>query len=635
MGTVFGCLHINQYTHNSRAQRPLKTSKRYTDSAISLRMKILMLVTMVAFVMAGLPTHAEGRDCDNCVGCFIRGNCHKYTPTSNGPRNAKDCQKAGGTDCKDGYGRPITNSNEMPSTTSAFTYPYDVTVSRRVNEGFGFVIFENHASRTGPTIGRIIAGSPAERCGRLHLGDRILAVNHVDIAGMHRGDIENLIKDFGYSVVLTVGGPIDECKTVEGPSAGSKCKFPFIFESQRYDKCTKVGEIGTFGCATEIDDSGEMIPEKWGICAYYCDIYEPVDCVWGDYGKWSACSKSCGGGEKTRSRAKATEKVNGGHECLGEATQTESCNEDACPDSNWIIGNKNESCESVCAKTERVCNSDEQSKITTEDLFEDAMKKAGHRSCQKFIHRDYSGVPLIADNGKTCVYLTSGAKSVCHDVKFAPHRPLCYCETTTTTTTISTMTTTAASTTTGSESGFKGCLSGFNLLVPKTIGEFAACVDENLKKLFGIVAVDCVWDEWEIGKCSKSCGGGNRTNVRIPKVEAKHGGEECQGESETTEECNTLQCPECTSDTHCTSTSKPACYNQKCLECTSHEHCTSSPKNYCVSHKCFEKPCDSRPCRNGGTCTNTYGEIGYSCHCPILRTGLNCEKKYDPSEDWY
>merc|ERR1712020_881234 len=59
MGTVFGCLHINQYTHNSRTQRPLKTSKSYTDSAILLRMKILMLVTMFAFVMAGLPTHAE------------------------------------------------------------------------------------------------------------------------------------------------------------------------------------------------------------------------------------------------------------------------------------------------------------------------------------------------------------------------------------------------------------------------------------------------------------------------------------------------------------------------------------------------------------------------------------------------
>jgi len=59
-----------------------------------------MLVTMFAFVMAGLPTHAEGSECDNCDSCFIRGNCHKYTPTSRGPRNAKDCEKAGGIDCK-------------------------------------------------------------------------------------------------------------------------------------------------------------------------------------------------------------------------------------------------------------------------------------------------------------------------------------------------------------------------------------------------------------------------------------------------------------------------------------------------------------------------------------------------------
>ena len=62
--------------------------------------------------------------------------------------------------------------------------------------------------QAGSTIGRIISGSPAERCGRLHVGDRILAVNHVDIAGMHHGDIVNLIKDSGYSVVMTVGHPI-------------------------------------------------------------------------------------------------------------------------------------------------------------------------------------------------------------------------------------------------------------------------------------------------------------------------------------------------------------------------------------------------------------------------------------------
>ena len=102
-----------------------------------------------------------------------------------------------------------TNANEPIGTTAGapVSYPYDVTVSRRENEGFGFVIISS-ASRAGSTIGRIIAGSPAERCGRLHVGDRILAVNHVDIAGMHHGDIVNLIKDSGYSVVMTVGHPI-------------------------------------------------------------------------------------------------------------------------------------------------------------------------------------------------------------------------------------------------------------------------------------------------------------------------------------------------------------------------------------------------------------------------------------------
>ena len=100
----------------------------------------------------------------------------------------------------EGYGRQM--GPEQP-----VSYPYDVNVTRKENEGFGFVIISS-ASRAGSTIGRIIAGSPAERCGRLHVGDRILAVNHVDIAGMHHGDIVNLIKDSGYSVVMTVGHPI-------------------------------------------------------------------------------------------------------------------------------------------------------------------------------------------------------------------------------------------------------------------------------------------------------------------------------------------------------------------------------------------------------------------------------------------
>ena len=56
-----------------------------------------------------------------------------------------------------------------------------------------------------------------------------------------------------------------------------------------------------------------------------------VDCVWGEYGDWSSCSDTCGGGSRTRTRSEATPASNGGDPCTGSATETETCNANACP----------------------------------------------------------------------------------------------------------------------------------------------------------------------------------------------------------------------------------------------------------------------------------------------------------------
>ncbi|XP_058499826.1 membrane-associated guanylate kinase, WW and PDZ domain-containing protein 1-like isoform X16 [Solea solea] len=95
--------------------------------------------------------------------------------------------------------------------------PYDVEIQRGENEGFGFVIvssvsrpdagttFTGNACVAMPhKIGRIIEGSPADRCGKLKVGDRILAVNGCSITNKSHSDIVNLIKEAGNTVSLRI-----------------------------------------------------------------------------------------------------------------------------------------------------------------------------------------------------------------------------------------------------------------------------------------------------------------------------------------------------------------------------------------------------------------------------------------------
>ncbi|KAM4562129.1 membrane-associated guanylate kinase, WW and PDZ domain-containing protein 1-like isoform 4-T4 [Odontesthes bonariensis] len=95
--------------------------------------------------------------------------------------------------------------------------PYDVEIQRGENEGFGFVIVSSVSRPDASTtfagnacvamphkIGRIIEGSPADRCGKLKVGDRILAVNGCSITNKSHSDIVNLIKEAGNTVSLRI-----------------------------------------------------------------------------------------------------------------------------------------------------------------------------------------------------------------------------------------------------------------------------------------------------------------------------------------------------------------------------------------------------------------------------------------------
>ena len=74
---------------------------------------------------------------------------------------------------------------------------------------------------------------------------------------------------------------------------------------------------------------------------------------------------------------------------------------------------------------------------------------------------------------------------------------------------------------------------------------------KNIQYLISIIwdwwkyffSVHCEWDDWELGECSTTCGGGNRTKTRKEKVSSAFGGDECSGPPSITESCNVGECP--------------------------------------------------------------------------------------------
>jgi len=76
-----------------------------------------------------------------------------------------------------------------------------------------------------------------------------------------------------------------------------------------------------------------------------------IDCVWGIWSEWGTCSKTCGNGTKTRNRTKlVVEDVTGA--CNGTSMESDSCNPIACPaiDCVWGIWSEWGACSKTCGE---------------------------------------------------------------------------------------------------------------------------------------------------------------------------------------------------------------------------------------------------------------------------------------------
>lgn len=57
---------------------------------------------------------------------------------------------------------------------------------------------------------------------------------------------------------------------------------------------------------------------------------ECADCLWADWGEWSRCSASCGGGTQSHRRSVAVERKGEGRACTGPGREEQDCNAERC-----------------------------------------------------------------------------------------------------------------------------------------------------------------------------------------------------------------------------------------------------------------------------------------------------------------
>ena len=123
---------------------------------------------------------------------------------------------------------------------------------------------------------------------------------------------------FSVNCIWSSWSPWDNCSATCG--GGTKIRSRFVSQpSQNGGSCS--------GKSAETQSCGETP----------CGDVGTIDCTWSAWSPWDACSVTCGGGTKMRSRFVSQPSQNGGS-CSGKSAETQSCGSAACGGSGkgWL-----------------------------------------------------------------------------------------------------------------------------------------------------------------------------------------------------------------------------------------------------------------------------------------------------------
>jgi hypothetical protein len=330
----------------------------------------------------------------------------------------------------------------------------------------------------------------------------------------------------------------------------------------------------------------------------------PVPCDEGVWSAWSQCSKSCGGGSRTKTRTQVQPRFNG--LACGASSESEICGTLACPtDCKLSAWGAFGSCSTTCGAGSQMRTRNVMIKNSADGVACGPLTDTGSCNgaacpvdCVLQNWEPYSACSATcgagtqsrirqiftekANGGADCG-LTTGTKS-CN---------LGACPVNCTTNQWSTW-----------SSCTQDCGGGVSTR-ERTVAQHATLdgytcppLTERKSCNTDFCAVDCQMDTWESwSECSLSCAGGVRSRTRHPLHAAKFGGQACPHKDEV-ESCNSQACP-----VNCVMPAFSGAYSTCSKACG-----TGTQKRYRTpttemanggvpcSHYVDERPCSVKPC---------------------------------------